>query len=175
MFARSFASAALAGAIVLAPTAALATAGTYPAPSDSLTCSATQVPVGTEFTCTGTGPDGIEVALQATTSGEDVTFVAGTVTSPVQTITGGEATWTVQAPAQAGEIGFSLLYFDESASAWTSYDTATVTVVADSTDDDSLAATGFENAGLGAGAGVLLVAGAATVFVAARRRASQNV
>jgi hypothetical protein len=45
----------------------------------------------------------------------------------------------------------------------------------ESGSDDELSSTGFENAGLAAGAGALLVAGAATVYVAARRRSAQNV
>ncbi|WP_156165413.1 hypothetical protein [Demequina rhizosphaerae] len=165
MLARTFAAAALAGAVVLAPTAAFAE--DYPAADAALTCEATQVPVTTQFDCVGTGPDGASAVLQATTSGDNATFIAGTVSSEAKTVVDGEVTWTVEAPSTAGTIGFTLIVDGEAV------DTATVDVVAGTTDE--LSGTGFENVGLAAGAGVLLVAGAATVFVAARRRASQNV
>ncbi|WP_062530173.1 hypothetical protein [Demequina rhizosphaerae] len=166
MIARSIAATALAGAVALAPTAAFG----YGSEDAALTCSATQVTVTQQFECVGTGPEGASAALQATTSGENATFIAGTVTSAEKTVVDGEATWTVEAPSTAGVIGFTLLVDGEAA------DTATVDVVADSaaSGSDELSSTGFENTALAAGAGVLLVAGAATVFVAARRRASQN-
>ncbi|SEJ40535.1 hypothetical protein SAMN05421637_1738 [Demequina mangrovi] len=168
MIARSIATVALAGAAVLAPTAAFAE--TYPAPEGALTCSVTEVPVSTAFTCTGTSTDGEEAVLQATTSGEDA-VIAGTVSSAVEDITSGSVTWDVTAPSEVGTIGFTLVIDG------TAVDTATVNVVATSTSggSGSLSTTGFENAGLAIGAGALLVAGAATVYIAARRRSAQSV
>ncbi|WP_062466010.1 hypothetical protein [Demequina maris] len=164
MIARSIAATALAGAVVLAPTAAFG----YGSEDASLTCTATQVTVTQQFECVGRGPDGASAALQATTSGDNAKFIAGTVTSAEKTLVGGEVSWTVEAPSTAGVIGFTLLVDGEAA------DTATVDVVAGSSTgtSDELSGTGFANAGLAAGAGALLVVGAATVFVAARRRSS---
>lgn len=166
MIARTFASVALAGAVVLAPTAAFAE--TYPAPEDALTCSATVVDQGQTFDCTVEGPNGASAQLQTTTSGDDAT-IAGTVTSAPKTIVNNVAEFTVTAPGTAGVIGISAIINGEA------IDTASVDVVAaDAAADDELSSTGFENAGLAIGAGVLLVAGATTVFVAGRRRANAN-
>ena len=170
MIARTLAATALAGAAVLVPTAAFAE--TYPAPADSLTCSAAQVAPGSTFSCVFGGPNGAEAQLQATTSGDNAT-IAGTVTSEVKTIADNTASFTVTAPATAGTIGVTAIIDGAAA------DTAAVAVVSGtgtaSGSDEELSSTGFENAGLAAGAGALLVAGAATVYVAARRRSAQNV
>lgn len=169
MIARTFASVALAGAVVLAPTAAFAE--TYPAPEDALTCSATVVDQGQTFDCTVEGPNGASAQLQTTTSGDDAT-IAGTVTSAPKTIVNNVAEFTVTAPGTAGVIGISAIINGEAV------DTASINVAAPAGggngDDDELARTGFENAGLAIGAGILLVAGATTVFVAGRRRANAN-
>ena len=161
MIARTFASVALAGAVVLAPTAAFAE--TYPAPADSLSCSATQVEVGVEVTCTVGGPNGSEAVLQVTFPGE------GTTTYGPVTIVDNVATFTFTAPTTVGVLGVSALIDGEAV------DTATINVVAaDAAADDELSSTGFEIAGLAIGAGVLLVAGATTVSGAGRRRANTN-
>lgn len=166
MIARTFASVALAGAVVLAPTAAFAE--TYPAPDDALTCSATVVDQGQTFDCTVEGPNGASAQLQTTTSGDDAT-IAGTVTSAPKTIVNNVAEFTVTAPGTAGVIGISAIINGEAV------DTASVSVAAATGGtDEELSGTGFENAGLAIGAGVLLVAGATTVFVAGRRRANTN-
>ncbi|WP_062311238.1 hypothetical protein [Demequina rhizosphaerae] len=168
MIARTIATVALAGAAVLAPSAAFA-ADTYPDAADSLTCSTTQTPVNSTFTCTIEGPNDSMAQLQTTFSGGDAE-IAGTVTSAEKTITANEASFTVTAPAVTGTIGITGIIDG------TAVDTAAVDVVAADVASDSgeLSGTGFENAGLAAGAGVLLVAGAVTVFVAARRRAAAN-
>ncbi|WP_062318499.1 hypothetical protein [Demequina maris] len=157
---------ALAGAAVLAPSAAFAEE--YPSAADSLTCTATTVEVGQGFECEVGGPNGSDAALQATTSGEDAS-IAGTVTSVTKTIADNVASFSVTAPSTAGTIGLTAIIDGEAV------DTAAVEVVAAGAGTDSeLSGTGFENAGLAAGSAGLLVAGAATVFIAARRRAAQN-
>lgn len=159
---RTVTAIAIAGALALAPTAAQAV-GTYPAPGDSLTCSTTQTPVSTVFTCTIEGPNDAAAQLQTTFSGGDAT-IAGTVTSAAKTIVDNEATFTVTAPGTTGVIGITGI-IDGSA-----VDTASVEVVAEAGTGGSLSGTGFENAGLALGAGALLVGGAAAIVVAARRR-----
>ncbi|WP_062299256.1 hypothetical protein [Demequina maris] len=160
---------ALAGAAVLAPSAAFAT--DYTSDESTLTCDATTVEVNETFECTIEGPDGSDAALQATTSGEDAA-IAGTVTSATKTITDSVTDYSVTAPGTAGTIGLTAIVDGEAV------DTATVQVVASSVagagTDSELSGTGFENAGLAAGSAVLLVAGAAGVFIGARRRAAQN-
>jgi len=168
MIARTVVTAALAGAVVLAPTAALADVEEYPDAADSLTCDASQVEVTNTVDCTVGAANGAQAALQVTTSGEDAS-IAGTVTSAEKTVADNVATFTITAPSTTGTMGVTALIDGVAA------DTASIEVVASSAStDDELAGTGFENAGLAAGAGVLLVAGAATVFVAARRRATAN-
>lgn len=160
MIARTLAATALAGALVLAPTAALA-AGSYPGPEDSLKCSVAQIPVSKTFTCTVGAPNGATVEIHVTVPG------AGTTIYGPVTVTNNKAVFTITAPNTVGVLGVSAVINGEAV------DTASIDVVAESTDG-GLAGTGFENAGLAVGAGVLLVVGATTVFVAARRRQLQN-
>ncbi|MDN4475419.1 hypothetical protein QQX09_06055 [Demequina sp. SYSU T00192] len=168
MIARTIATVALAGAAVLVPSAAFA-ADTYPDAGDSLTCDASQVDVTNTVGCTVGAADGSKVALQVTTAGEDAS-IAGTVTSAAKTVSGNVASFTITAPSSTGTMGITAIIDGEAV------DTASIEVVssASTTTGDELSGTGFENVGLAAGAGVLLVAGAATVFVAARRRAAAN-
>lgn len=170
MIRKTIATAAIAGAIVMAPTAALA-AGTYPAPEDSLTCNKTVTVISTTVDCTIAGPNGAAAQLQTTFAGEDAT-IAGTVTSAPKTIAANVADFTITAPGVVGTIGVTGIIDG------VAVDTAAVEVVTEvggsGTDNGGLASTGFENAGLAIGAGALLVVGATTVFVAARRRQMQD-
>ena len=169
MIRKTLAAAGIAGALVMAPTAAFAV-GTYPAPADALTCSTTQTPVSTVFNCTIEGPNGSAAQLQTTFSGGDAT-IAGTVTSAEKTIAANEANFTVTAPGTTGVIGITGIIDG------VAIDTASVDVIAETSTggDGSLSGTGFENAGLAVGAGVLLVGGAAAIAVAARRRQKASV
>ncbi|WP_062387906.1 hypothetical protein [Demequina iriomotensis] len=174
MIVRTVATAALGTAIALAPAVA-ASAETYPAPEGSLTCSVTQIPVDQTFTCTITST-GDYAQLQTVFSGDDAT-IAGTVTS-AEVALDGTADFTVTAPSIVGTIGITGIVDGEA------IDTASVEVVAEDTGGTTtgvagaggggLSGTGFENEGLAIGAGVLLVAGAATVYIAARRRANHS-
>ena len=169
MIRRTIAAVALAGAVALAPTAAMA-AGTYPAPADSLKCSKTVTVISTTVDCTIGGPNGAAAQLQTTFAGGDAT-IAGTVTSAPKTIVGNVASFTITAPGVVGTIGITGIIDGKAV------DTAKVDVVTSlggSGTGDGLATTGFENTGLAIGAGALLVVGAATVFVAARRRQAQD-
>ncbi|WP_062465152.1 hypothetical protein [Demequina soli] len=175
MLTRTFAAATLAGVVALAPTAAMA-ADKYPAPANSLMCTKTTVKVGESLKCTIGGPNGHRGRLQVTSSGANVS-IAGTVTSADKVFENNLVSFDVTVPEDAGTISIAAIIDGERV------DEASVAVVA-ATDagatgstgssTDALSGTGFENAGLAAGAGVLLVAGAATVFVAARRRQSQG-
>ncbi len=167
MFVRTLAVTALAGAAILAPTAAFAE--DYTSGEDAIGCDVSIIEVGQPFDCDVEGPEGSDAALQATTSGADAS-IAGTVTSATKTISGGAASFTVTAPSTAGTLGLTAIVDGEAV------DTASIEVVAAGTagSSDELSGTGFENVGLAAGAAGLLVAGAATVFIGARRRAAQN-
>jgi len=160
MIRRALAAVAVAGVALAVPVTASAV--TYPADDATLECSATQVAPNESFECTITAEGGTEAQLQATTAGENAS-IAGTVTSAPKDITSGTADFTVTAPSVEGTIGLTAIVdgivVDE---------TATVIVT------DQLSVTGFDSTPLAIGAGVLLVAGAAVVFVAARRRSSQN-
>jgi len=160
MIKRSLATLAVTGLALAVPVAAFA-ATDYPAPPPGLTCSTTQAAPGTTFTCTITGEDGDNAQLQTTFSGADAT-IAGTVTSAAKTITAGEANFTVTAPSIEGTIGISGIINE------VAFATADVDVA------EELSGTGFDGMPLAVGAGVLLVAGAAVVFVGARRRSAAN-
>ena len=163
MIRRVIATASAVFVLVAAPVAAQA--GTdYPAPEAGVTCSTTQVAPGATFTCTVTGAEDASAVLQATTSCEEDATIAGTVTSAPKTITGGEATFTVTAPSSEDCTIAITGFIDD-----VSVGEATVTVAAE------LSGTGFDGMPLAIGAGVLLVAGASVIFVAARRRNSQHV
>lgn len=169
---RALVAAIIAGALAFAPSAATAV-GTYPAPEDSLACSATQTMVDNQFTCTISGPEGHDAQLQ-TTFEDGKAMIAGTVTSEPRTIVDNVATFTVTAPDVKGSIAITSLIDGVMT------DTASVKVMAvssdagangaDSGEDDGLAQTGFDNTWMVLGAGILLVVGAVIVVVAARRR-----
>lgn len=171
MIRRTIAAVALSGALVLAPSAAFA-AGAYPAPDASLKCDRQVTAVSTVVNCTVTGPNNASAKLQTTYSGADAT-IAGTVTSAPKTITNNTASFVITAPGITGVIGVTAIVNDVAITPG-----ASVQVVAASTDTGSgsgnLPQTGFENTGLAIGAGAALVAGAAAVFVAARRRQAQD-
>jgi len=160
MIRRALAAVAVAGIALAVPVTASAV--TYPADDATLECSATQVAPNESFECTITAEGATEAQLQATTSGENAS-IAGTVTSAPKDITSGTADFTVTAPSVEGTIGLTAIVDGVAVD-----ETATVIV------SDQLSGTGFDSTPLAIGAGVLLVAGAAVVFVAARRRASQN-
>ncbi|MDN4490659.1 hypothetical protein QQX13_07420 [Demequina sp. SYSU T00068] len=165
MIRKTIAALALAGAIVLVPAAAQAAPVTYPASEYSITCSVTQVETGRTFECTVTGPNGGTLELRVTLPNGSVLTIAPT------SFTTDSATFSLTAPSELGVLGVTAV------SEGSTVGTATVDVVSTSTgttDTDGLASTGFENTGLAIGAGALLVAGAATVFVAARRRQLQD-
>ncbi|WP_062304474.1 hypothetical protein [Demequina subtropica] len=173
MIVRTLATAALGTALALGPALA-ASAELYPAPEGALTCSATQVPVDTVFTCTVTSDTGTYAQLQTVFAGDDAT-IAGTVTSSEVALVDGASDFTVTAPSIVGTIGITGIVDG------TAVDTASVEVVASDvaggggttgSAGGGLSGTGFENQGLAIGAGVLLVAGAATVYIAARRRSA---
>ncbi|WP_062304442.1 hypothetical protein [Demequina subtropica] len=173
---RTFATLAAGTALALAPSAA--SAEDYGTVS-SMECNPLTVEAGGRATCTLTS-DGTSVVWQVTTSGDDVTLisVAGTVSTAAQDIVGGTSVLTFDAPEAAGTIGVIAIVDGEPV------DTATITVTAaDDTEgvgsdasasgsDDELSSTGFDNAGLVAGAGALLVVGAGAVAFAARRRSN---
>ncbi|MGC4175649.1 hypothetical protein [Demequina sp.] len=161
MIKRSLATVAVAGLTFAAPVAAFA--GTdYPAPEAGVTCDSTQVAPNESFNCTVTG-EGTNAALQATTSGENASIdIAGTETSADNPLVDGEASFVVTAPSVEGTIGITGLIDGEAVG------TADVDVA------EELSGTGFDSMPLAVGAGVLLVAGAAVVFVGARRRSAQN-
>jgi len=159
MIKRSLATLAVAGIAFAVPVAAQAT--TYPAPVPTLTCSTAQAVPGASFQCVITGSDGDSAQLQTTFSGANAE-IAGTVTSAAKTIAGGEASFTVTAPAIEGTIGISGIINGAA------FDTADVDVAAE------LSGTGFDSMPLAIGAAALLVAGASVVFVAARRRSAAN-
>ncbi len=161
MITRALAAVAVAGIALAVPVTASAV--TYPADDATLECSATQVAPNESFECTITAEGATEAQLQATTSGENAS-IAGTVTSAPKDITSGTADFTVTAPSVEGTIGLTAIVDGVAVD-----ETATVTVAG-----DSLSGTGFDSTPLAIGAGVLLVAGAAVVFVAARRRSAQN-
>jgi len=176
MIRRTIVIAAVAAAVAAAPVAAYA-AETYPAPEDSASTSTTIVAPGVSFVVTVEGPTGSLAQIQAIFPGTSDFTIAGTVTSPVKVIANNEANFTVTAPNESGVMGITVLIDGEPV------DTLSITIVAEAgtgTDGaavaggDELSATGFENSGLAIGAGVLLVAGAGAVFVAARRRSAQN-
>ena len=160
MIRRALAAIAVAGVALAVPVAASAV--TYPADDATLECTATQVAPGESFECTITAEGGTEAQLQATTSGENAS-IAGTVTSAPKDITSGSADFTVTAPSVEGTIGLTAIVDGVVVE-----QTATVVV------SDQLSGTGFDSLPLAIGAGVLLVGGAAVVFVAARRRSSQT-
>ncbi|MDN4484179.1 hypothetical protein [Demequina lignilytica] len=163
MIRKTIAALALAGAMVLAPVAAQAAPVTYPASEYTITCSVTTVAAGKTFECTVTGPNGGTLELRVTLPGGKVITVKPT------SFTTDSATFSLTAPSELGVLGVTAV------SEGSTVGTATVDVVSASTGTDSgLASTGFENTGLAIGAGALLVAGAATVFVAARRRQMQD-
>ncbi|WP_062516232.1 hypothetical protein [Demequina gelatinilytica] len=174
MIVRTLATAALGTALALGPALA-ASAELYPAPEGALTCSVTQVPVDTVFTCTVTSDTGTNAQLQTVFAGDDAT-IAGTVTSSEVPLVDGASDFTVTAPSIVGTIGITGIVDG------TAVDTASVEVVASDVaggggttgSGGGLSGTGFENQGLAIGAGVLLVAGAATVYIAARRRSAGN-
>lgn len=173
MLRKTIASAALVGALVLAPAAGAfaATSPSYPAPGDSLTCSESTVPTSTNFTCTIGGEDGADATLTVTSSGANAT-IAGAVSS-TKTIAANVATYTVTAPTDAGTLAIS------SAINGVAADSTTVLVTASGTSTGTaaggaLGATGVENMGLAVGAGGLLVVGAGLVLFAARRRSVHN-
>jgi hypothetical protein len=162
MIRRSVSTLVLAGAILALPIAAQATSTPYPATEPELTCSATQVAPGEEFTCTITSEEGAESTLQATFAGEDIE-IAGT-TSATKPLVAGESVYTLTGPSVEGVIGLVASVDGEPFEDGE----ATVTVAAE------MASTGFDSTGLAVGAAALLAGGAAVVFIAARRRSAQN-
>jgi len=177
--------AAVAAAVAMAPVAASAV-GTYPAPEDSASASATTVAPCGSFVVTVAGPNGSQAQLQFTFPGTNaftVDGVEGKETTPVKVIVDNEATFAVTAPCESGVLGITGLIDG------VAVDTLSITIAAEAGTDtggatgtdggvaaggDELSATGFESRGLAIGAGALLVAGAGAVFVAARRRSAQN-
>ena len=97
MIVKTIASAALAGALVLVPAAGAFAA--YPAPGDSLNCSASAVTSGSAFSCTIGGDNGLPATLTVTTSGDNAT-IAGAV-SLTKTIASNVASFSVTAPMAA--------------------------------------------------------------------------
>jgi hypothetical protein len=163
MIKRLLATIAVAGLALAVPAAAFA--GTeYPAPEPTLTCDTAQVALSATFACTVTGEDGATVQLQTTFDGEDAPVaIAGTVISDETTIASGEANFVVTAPGSEGTIDIVAFVDGEELSA-----TAAVEVV------DELSGTGFDGMPLAIGAGALLAAGAAVIFIAAARRNREN-
>ena len=159
MIKRSLATIAVTGLALAVPVAAMAT--TYPAPEPTLTCDTAQAAPGTTFECIITGEDGDSAQLQTTFAGANAE-IAGTVTSAAKTVAGGEASFVVTAPSIEGTIGVTGILNQ------VAFDTADVEVA------EELSGTGFDGMPLAIGAGALLVAGAAVVFVAARRRSNTN-
>ena len=156
MIKRSLATLAVTGLAFAVPVAAFASTD-YPVPPPGVTCSAAQVAPGATFTCTVTGDPVANAVLTTTFSGADAT-IAGTVNSAPRLVGATGAVFTVTAPTIEGTIGISAVVGQEPAGS------VEVEVAA------QLSGTGFDGTPLAVGAGVLLVAGAAVVFVAARRR-----
>ncbi|WP_062387932.1 hypothetical protein [Demequina iriomotensis] len=170
---RTLATTAIAaGALALAPTAAFAygeSAGDITAPGTLTAGGTTTVGVyGNEFDVVYIT---ITIAGHTFKIGHPYPIVAGTVTSESYTIAEGEvgANFDVEIPEDAtGTVGITSYVNGEVV------DTATIELATDAAAADELSSTGFENGGLVAGAGVLLVAGAGAVTIAARRRAGAN-
>lgn len=162
MIRRVLATVAVAFAVAAVPLAAQA-ADPYPAPTPTVACSATQVEINATFTCTVTGEEGKPAVLQVSSSNGDVT-IAGTTTSAPKNITGGEANFTLTAPAVPSQITITATVGGVSVQTQ-----AAVSVV------DELSGTGFDNMGLLIGAVVLVVGGGAVVFATTRRRSQQKV
>lgn len=156
MIKRSLATLAVTGLAFAAPVAAFASTD-YPVPPPGLTCSTAQAAPGSSFTCTVTGDPAADATLTTTFSGADAA-IAGTVTSAPRLVGATGAVFTITAPTIEGTIGISAVVGQVSAG------TADVDVA------EELSGTGFNGMPLAVGAGVLLVAGASVVFVAARRR-----
>jgi len=163
MIRKTLAAVVVAGAAFAVPVAAVA-APAYPADSASIECSATQVETGQAFTCTVSSPDGgTNATLTADASTGTPTVAAAD--SATKALVGGEAQFTVTAPSEVSDLIISAQIDGDAVAG-----TLTVEVLA----EGELSGTGFDSMPLAIGAAVLLVGGAAVVFVAARRRSAQN-
>ena len=165
MIKRALAALAVTGVAFAIPVAASASTD-YPVPPPELTCSSAQAAPGSDFTCTLTGDPSAEATLTTTFSGADAA-IAGTVTSAPRLVGATGAVFTITAPVIEGTIGISAVVGQASAG------TASVDVAL-AVADDGLSGTGFTGMPIAVGAGVFLVAGAAMVFVASRRRSDVN-
>jgi len=141
--------AAAAVALALVPSAAMA----YDAPGYGTTVSDATPAVGSAFSLTVTGVDpGAVVTLKV--AGKSYTATANANGAATFTVTlTAVGTYTARAYVNGALVS------DE-----------VVTVVSGASAGAELSSTGFESAGLAAGAGVLVLAGAGAVLVAKRRR-----
>ena len=167
MIKRSLATLAVTGLALATPAAAFAINTDYPAPAPALSCSTAQAAPGSTFTCTATGQLNADAILTTDFPGATAE-IAGTDTktqalsTPTSNVNEGTTTFSITAPSIEGDITITLSVNQQSP------DGVAVEV------SSELSGTGFDSMPLAVGAGVLLVAGAAVVFVAARRRSAQN-
>jgi hypothetical protein len=149
------------------PAAAFAINTDYPAPPPALTCDTAQVAPGATFNCEVTGQLNADAILTTDFPGATAE-IAGTDTktqalsTPTSNVNEGTTTFSITAPTIEGDITITVSVNGESP------DGVAVEVASE------LSGTGFDSMPLAVGAGVLLVAGAAVVFVAARRRSAHN-
>jgi LPXTG-motif cell wall-anchored protein len=140
----------------------------YPAPDAALACSATTFVPASAFTCTVGGPVDATVVFTVTTTGVDA-VIAGAQSSTKTIGASNVATFTVTAPAGAGNISVSATV--NKAATNTKFTVFAADPASGLTS--GLARTGADNSGLAIAAGGLLFVGAgAVVFAAARRRRS---
>jgi hypothetical protein len=151
---------AVAASALAAP--AIASPSPYPVTEVGLTCSTTQVPANTTFTCTITSDGGTSATL--TTGGSEV--VSGSMTKPLNgSAPNLSATFSITSGPTAGPIAITGVVDSVQAT-----NGATVTVVLATAD------TGYDGAPLAIAAGSLLVAGAGAVaFGAYRRRVTAGI
>ncbi|WP_084079133.1 hypothetical protein [Demequina sp. NBRC 110057] len=185
---KTLVAAAVAVTVGVAPaTTASAATDSYPSAGDVLTISGAFVPGGTIGVTVNVDRIPQEVIdfvrdngvyLQVTVGSGDVT-IAGSFTSEVKSAAGTTVSFSATLPeadtSVSGSVNSADVVLDTFAADISG--AASVPVDEAGTDgdgtalDDGLTATGFAHPGVAAGAGLLLVAGAGAVLVAARRRA----
>ncbi|WP_062521741.1 hypothetical protein [Demequina silvatica] len=135
---------------------------------------------GDSFTCTVTSTLGDKAALQTSASTFDAA-IAGTVTSGTKALRSGAASFTVSTPSDASGTVTATGIVDGGAVGSVAVDVTNTAVLSEDTGTTAtettsavLSATGFAGTTMALGAGVLLVAGATTVIVAARRNGPED-
>ncbi|WP_062465398.1 hypothetical protein [Demequina soli] len=140
-------------------------------------CTVTTVAAGGSFSCTITGPEGSKAQLQVTTPGGNAA-IKGTVTSAAKTIRSAGARFDVTVPETvSGNVSVTAIVDGEAVSSARITSVRTVSAVSEvrapadagAPSGSTLSATGFDGGAMALGAGFLLVAGAASVVIAARR------